>query len=950
MRKHILLFLFIIQLTPFVLAQNYASFDSLYLRGQFVEAKQLFLANNYLKSSQNDSSFYYHYYRFIHINTLLGQFKVSDSLLNLTQKTIDEQYPKPHFLYGIASFTKASIDFRKNKVKEALERYEIAIELCQNSPFDFANAISGKAGVSAILGQNVEAEKSLSQVLKILTDNNLTKVALYARTLQSFGTTNMIGGNYEKAENYYKEALVINEQLFGKESLGTAQTALTMGNLYFITGRYEKAEAILKTVIPLFEKNVGKNHPQYAIALSFLARTYYLNKQYEKAEPLLLEATALSEKVIGKQSPDYATMLGALGNLYIFQKRYVESEKYFDLAKEIQATYVGKNHMNYLITLGNLSQVYSQTGKFDKSIETLTDILTNGKDILGEQSDRFMNFQYALAKSYLYKGDYENSFTNYKKANTLLINHLKRNFNYLSEEDRLAFYESFEENIESFNNLAVAYPKPEVLEELANLRLFTKGILLNESRWVQNSILNSNDMVLKDLYGVFLQLKKQLSKAYTLGTEQLKQHKIDISALEAKADNIEQQLVQSSSIFSTWRNNSQEQANVLFSRLKSDEIALEIIRYKPRVLDNQSEKTYYNFLIISNKNNKIDYQLLTVKDGKSLENLHYESYYLEMTRHTGNQSLLNEVSHIFIDKLLPFFENVNTIFCSTDGIFNKINLNTFLNKKGEYLRDKHNFVFLTNLHEIAIDSTRSTAKNAVLIGNPVYDLKKSKLYDIPDEWKDVSLRSFELKPNLYTQKEVKTIQKILNKNGWQSSLWIKKDAKEDSIKRLTFSPNILHIASHGYYIEKQNSSNITVLKNKNPLLRSMLFLAGAQNTLNNEDIGEEDGILSAYEMSNLNLTATELVVLSACHTGLGNIKNGEGVYGLQRAVKTAGAKALIISLWEVDDRATQELMSHFYDFWLKGDTKTEALRKAQRKVQEIFPQPFYWGGFILVGR
>lgn len=931
-------------------AQNYFSFDSLYLRGQYPEAKQLYLSQIYSKEVSRDSSFYYHYYRFIHIHTLLGQIKVADSLVNIHQNKINEQYPNPHFLFGIAAHTKAAIDFRLNRVKDAIQGYDLAINLCKNSPFDYANCLSGKAGIYAVSGRNAEAEKLLNDIYKILSDNNLTKIALFSRNLQSFGTINMISGNYEKAEAKFKEALEVNEQLFGKESLGAAQTLLTMGNLYFITGRYEKAEATLKSVIPLFEKSVGKNHPQYAIALSFLARTYYLSKQFDKAEPLLLEAVALSEKTIGKQSPDYATMLGALGNLYVNQKRYAESEKYFDMCKEIHGTYAGKNHMNYLITLGNLAQVYSFTGRYDKSIENLTDILTNGKDALGEQSDRFMTFQYSLAKSYFYKGDYENSFLNYKKANALLINHLKRNFNYLSEEDRFAFYESFEENIESFNNLALANPKPEVLEELANLRLFSKGILLNESRWVQTSILNSNDLILKDLYGEFLQLKKQLSKIYSLGTEQLKQQKIDLLALEAKTDNIEQKLVQSSSIFSVWKNNSQEQADVLFKRLKPNEIAIEIIRFKPTELDKISDKTYYNFLIISNKNNKIEYQLLTLKDGKSLENLHYEGYFLEMTRRTGNQSFLNEISKIFIGKFLPYFENISTIYCSTDGIYNKLNINTLLNQNGDYLRDKHNFIFLTNLREIANNSTSTDEKKAVLIGNPVYDLKKSKQYEIPDEWKDVSLRSFELKPNLYTQKEVKNIQKILNKNGWKTSLWIKKEAREDSLKRLSQSPTILHIASHGYYVEKQSSSNLAILKNKNPLLRSMLFLTGAQNTLNNEDIGEDDGILSAYEMSNLNLSETELVVLSACHTGLGNIKNGEGVYGLQRAVKTAGAKSLIISLWEVDDRATQELMTQFYDFWLKGASKTEALRKAQQKVQEIFPLPFFWGGFILVGQ
>jgi CHAT domain-containing protein len=199
---------------------------------------------------------------------------------------------------------------------------------------------------------------------------------------------------------------------------------------------------------------------------------------------------------------------------------------------------------------------------------------------------------------------------------------------------------------------------------------------------------------------------------------------------------------------------------------------------------------------------------------------------------------------------------------------------------------------------------------------------------------------------------------VLEARGIISTVLTGKDASEASLKQ-TMSPSILHIATHGFFLKDVDISgkltadyigvNADKLK-ENPLLRSGILLAGAQRSVSGGSRdSENDGILTAYEMMNLNLDDTQLIVLSACETGLGEVQAGEGVYGFQRALIIAGAGSVMMSLWKVDDAVTRELMIKFYQLWMDGSTVRDAFRKAQQKIREAHPDPYYWGAFVLVG-
>jgi CHAT domain-containing protein len=322
--------------------------------------------------------------------------------------------------------------------------------------------------------------------------------------------------------------------------------------------------------------------------------------------------------------------------------------------------------------------------------------------------------------------------------------------------------------------------------------------------------------------------------------------------------------------------------------------------------------------------------------------------------------------------------NVKTVYYSPSGSLHQIAFAALTIDSTTYLCDTFNLVQLSSTRQLATlawQTKQEQISSTALFGGIKYDLDGPEITKLQQSLpkNDLALsRGFTsdstLRSNPYdslpgTRKEVVSITAMLQANNIKTDLYTGINGNEEAFKALSNQNiNVIHIATHGFFYpdEKVNPQDMDRMmlmgdqKFRNiadPLSRSGLILAGGNRTWKGEEpiARMEDGILTAKEISEMNLQNTELVVLSACETGLGDIKGGEGVFGLQRAFKLAGVKTIIMSLWKVPDGSTSEMMQLFYSKWLRGMDKRDAFRETQREMHKRYPKsPKDWAGFVML--
>lgn len=788
-------------------------------------------------------------------------------------------------------------------------------------------------------------------------------VTLAGNTLAAAFSCNNLGlvqkalGNYAAAEQSYKRSISIYAVLGKTNHPDYTNPVNNLGELYRTMGRLQEAVYAFEEVIELRKKLIGTAHPNYANAVNNLALVEFAIGLYPEAEKHLLECRDIYRKALGEQDRFYANCINNLASVYKAQGRLAEAEKFYqECLRLYKATYSDTTD-KYAIFLGGLAGTYRQQKRYPEAIRLTLQSLDILKKRLGEYHYDYIETEYNLAETYREAGNYpeaEKHYLNAMKGYLLLI---EKYFPYLGEEEKTAFYYTVANAFETFNSFVIQlrqeFPSRNMDVLFARMydnQVALKSLLLKESTALRSAIASSDDAELKAAYRQWVQLRETILQQYRLPPEELEAKEIQLPVLELQANNLEQKMAIALKLNNATGNRSSVNWKQVQAALQEGEMAVEIIRTDYYDKGRWTDTVYYSALVIDK--HSAAPQFLRLENGKKLE----EEGMMRYRRALKTKTADNQSYNSFWKPLEKKLGAAKKIWFSPDGVYQQLNVYTLQDPVSQqYLLDKTDIRLLSNTREILEKSPEPAAKNAVIFSFPDYGSAPKNDTAAPTRY--AGLPDFKELPG--TKIESDSVQKILQDGKWMVSRFLREEATEGNMKKIQH-PRVLHIATHGYFLKdvKDRTEKVFGIQTgkvlQNPLLRSGVILAGAA-AIAKDSLAfslKEDGILTAYEAVGLDLSGTDLVVLSACETGLGELMNGQGVYGLQRAFRQAGARSLIMSLWVIDDFATQELMTNFYREWLKDPSvqnKYAAFQKAQLQLKKKYPHPYYWGAFVMLG-
>ena len=818
--------------------------------------------------------------------------------------------------------------------------------------------------------------------------------AKYAARLLNYGIFCQREGRLTEAEKFFLEAIVIIANVFGEDHVTYSDYLESLSEVYFSMGRYEEVDRLMEKIIAIAEHNrvnspddyvatqqyIGKFYAQmgryteaeaaysnalnyylqlgkeyaYAVTAIDLAGVCYSSRQFERANLLLTEVLKITEDQASQNSYYTLEAHNLMGLIAREQGNNSEALNHFRNNIE-QRTISGQDKTYaHAVVLHNMASVYHQMGDYVEAdkLFTKSELIRSDLKIKLKPEDE-SNFVDNRAILYQDWGKYDLAEKSWLFVNTTSLASIQRNFAFMSDFEKAKFWERNKKNFEYYTTFAVSHSSrsPVILGNLYNNQLATKAILLSASNKIRKRIYASRDSTLISHYHQWIErreaLVKELNKSGT-------GRSLVIDSLSKVVNASEKEL----SISADERRENERPATWrdVQRTLTKDEAAVEIIRY--RYFRNLPTDSVVYVALVLTTETKTGPRLVILPNGKFLEKQAYRFYRNSIIAQQPDSISYNH----FWERLTPAIKGKAKVYISPDGVFNQINLKTLQTPDGQFLMESNDFVIVSNTKDLIEMKSRKKTRlmqNASLMGNPVFFLSPDRVRKKGDQGTrdmdhldEMDRSGIAELPG--TKLEVENIGSALISGDWRVNSLTQEAATESALKNLNAS-RLLHIATHGFFIDdKEGSGPLRVLTqgwaSQEPMMRSGLLLSGSANYLQNKiELSGENGILTSYEAANLSLEGTELVVLSACETARGEIQNGEGVYGLQRAFQTAGAQSIIMSLWKVDDEATQQLMTSFYQNWTKGVSKNEALKQAQLSLKAKYPHPYFWGAFVMMG-
>ena len=852
--------------------------------------------------------------------------------------------------YELGDFFTASIYMEKalNKAKD-------------KSSYNYGMTLSNLSLSYIEIGRTEEAIE-LSKQAVVLCDTTKDFTSYIDRLLN-------LAHCYSKA-NRPKEALRINKtcyelskERFGNNNHQTLFAANNLATCYGELGYYDEAKKLLLQIIEYAEKSINKNEKLLAAAYNNLA-VFLAIKENDLNTSLdyFSKAYEIRKSLLGENNLYTIESLFNKGRCLFELDQLSEAVVYINKALSQTKTIIGENNLRYTDKMMMLPYIYGKAGDFNQAIKISEDRLELLNGVVSETHTSYLGALEDLVELYFLKSDtlklrktIIDTSTNYRK----MINSDFPNYTSIERANVVSKMERF---FDWHFPLVCYYQKqPELCSEFYNALLLRKGILLNSEIEFGRLIRESGNPGLINNYNVLIANKSLLNRQYQLPVEQ---RIFDVDSLRHIINEKEDYLVSASKEYGDYTKRFKTNWKDIKDKLRDDELSVEFVEF-------------YDTCAIQNR---LYYALVINKYSNSPEliPLCMEQQIHEVLKSDNPGGLYRLIWNPILQKN----KNVHTLFFSPAGILNNLGIEYVDIDEHENISDKYIIYRLSSTREI-VENEEITCKSAALYGGLDYSVDTNVLLAQNEKSgienntsvmyrglsDSLSVRnSFE--PLFNTKTEIAEIDKTLKKGNVAVSMFSDSFGTEESFKALSGKGmNLIHLATHGMYIgaseaeSKKRESNLSFIQlddsgggqiqEEKSLSRSFLVMSGGDMLPNHKEVPDnlEDGILTASEISKLDLRGLDLVVLSACQTALGDVDN-EGVYGLQRGFKKAGARTMLMSLDKVDDEATKILMVEFYKNLMAGNSKYQSLKKAQQHLRKVengkYDKPKFWASFILL--
>ncbi len=908
--------------------------------------------------------------------TSLGAFDKAERLSQDALRALESALGKEHFLVAVSLVTVGDVYLSRRDFARAEELFDRALELAGRSyppeATDYQQFAVRAARVQTLLGNFARAEELLNEVWSVRQKLEDTEGLAAADALTGLAFLHLIRQDNVKAVELTRSALQLKEKILGADHPQNAGLQNNLGLLAYRMRDYAGATRYYERALTIIEKTVGTNHFQIAQTMNNLGLVAWRQGDYPRAQEYYQRTLERVEAIYGHDTPQSIPALTNLGIIYKESGDYARAESYYKRSLAIGEKAHGPSHPDVGHMLESLGILYRDRGDYALAEPLFLRALEITTATLGPEHRTVVRHLKNLEHLYSANGDPQRALLAAQRLIAIEEKHLPLNLAIGSERQKFAYFGPYSHTLEKLISFHVNQPttEREARDLAAETLLRRKGRILDamiDSQAALRSRSTPEDLArfveLNDVTSRLAGLVLNGPKNVTLA-----EHQDQVDSLSREREAIEAELSRITA--GQFERPAAEPLGAVTDAIPEDAVLIEFAIYSPydpktalESDDSYGEPCYIAYVL--SRNDEVRWKDLGT--AKEMDDAIAE--FRRMLRGPERRDVMKSaraLDEMVMRPIRALFNDPARLLISPDGQLALIPFEALVDEDGRYLIENYSVSYLSSGRDLLrMQVKRPNGSGPIIIADPSFgepeggqlaaDLSAStqKTTAVRGITTGEDLASVYFAPLSGTAHEARSIKELFP----EAELLTRSLATEASIRTVQ-SPSILHIATHGFFLEdpvgepSTNSAADTreIQANpriENPLLRSGLALSGA----NLHGDGTDDGIFTALEAASLNLWGTKLVTLSACDTGVGEVRNGEGVFGLRRAFFLAGTETLVMSLWPVSDSVTRQMMTSYYTGLKNGLGRGEALRQSQLAMLKRGGRrhPFYWASFIQSG-